>query len=110
MTRITCFYVFLGLLTPEKKKEKKRKKKEKRSSKKCENRTIWTMFLKFKLAEKCVFFDETPESSPRKRENTRKIFRRGLDILRRIIFEKRHFLWPNQRPRVRPKAELWDVV
>ena len=38
------------------------------------------MFLKFKWAEKCVFFDEKPESSPRKRENTRKFVRRGLDI------------------------------
>ena len=38
------------------------------------------MFLKFKLAEKCVFFDETPESSPKKIENRRKNFRSGLNI------------------------------
>ena len=38
------------------------------------------MFLKFKLAEKCVFFDETPESSPKKFENGRKNFRSGLNI------------------------------
>ena len=38
------------------------------------------MFLKFKLAEKCVFFDETPESSPKKLENGRKNFRSVLNI------------------------------
>ena len=37
------------------------------------------MFLKIKLAEKCVFFDETPESGPKKRENGRKNFRSVLN-------------------------------
>jgi hypothetical protein len=54
-------------------KRKKEKKREKRSSKKCEFLAIWTQFLKFKLAENCVFFDETPESGPKKFENRRKI-------------------------------------
>ena len=62
------------------KKRKKRKKKEKRSSKKCENRTIWTYVLKFCLAVKCVFFDETFKSGPKKFENGRKNFRSGLNI------------------------------
>ena len=38
------------------------------------------MFLKFKLAEKCVFFDETSKSGPKKLENGRKNFRSGLNI------------------------------
>jgi hypothetical protein len=59
-------------LTPEK-REKREKKKEKRGSKKCEFLRIWTHLLKFKLAENCVFFDETPESGPKKIENRRKI-------------------------------------
>ena len=63
------------------KKEKKRKKKEKRSSKKCENRAIWTLFLKFSLAVNDVFFDETSKSGQiRKFENGRKNFGSGLNI------------------------------
>ena len=57
------------------KEKKKRKKKEKRSSKKCEYLAIWTHLLKFKLAENHVFFDETPESGPKKIANRRKNFR-----------------------------------
>ena len=38
------------------------------------------MFLKFKLAEKCVFFDETFKSGPKKFENRRKNFRSVLNI------------------------------
>ena len=72
--------VVVVVVVKKSKKRKKRKKKEKRSSKKCEYCAIWTLFLKFCLAVNDVFFDETPESGPKKIVNRRKNFRSGLNI------------------------------
>ena len=98
----------MGEIWREKEKRgKKRKKKEKRSSKKCEYCAIWTLFLKFCLAVNDVFFDETPESGPKKFENRRKNFRSGLNIKNVGIAA---FFWGVLRPKVRPEAERRDVV
>ena len=66
--------------------------------------------MKFKLAEIHVFFDETPESSPKKIVNRRKKNFRDLDILRRKNVGKAAFFFGVSRPKVRPEAERRDVV
>ena len=67
--------------------------------------------MKFKLAEIHVFFDETPESSPKKIVNRRKVKNfRDLDILRRKNVGKAAFFLGVSRPKVRPEAERRDVV
>ena len=108
---IFVFFIFriFRFLTPKKrrKKRKKREKKGKRSSKKCKYLTIWTHLLKFKLAEIHVFFDETPESSPKKIANRRKNFRSVLNI--KNVWKTGIFL-AVLRPKVRPEAERRDVV
>ena len=93
--------------------QKKRKKRKKEGKKQKSTKSITFVESRFLIqCDQCktTVFWWSLSSYGSRRSTGKTFFGRGLDILRRKYCVEWVNCGPNQRPRVRPKADLWDVV